>query len=184
MRTSQPIVEPPWADLQAILASTAVSLCRRRGHGGVAGAWRSAAILQVFLLLAVLSWSGHLAARDTRHLLPIDVALEQGRERGVLDPEIALHFGKGNLGGFAKSLGSDVANRKTNALNKTDVEACNWVFLSALRALQDGARKAGAKAVVEIVSFYKKREFTSSSEFECHAGAIIAGVALKGSYGR
>lgn len=138
-------------------------------------------IVASLLLLAIGSAA---AARDTRLLLPIEDAIKQGREQGVIGDDIVFRFGKGNRGGFAKIIGSDVANRKTNALNKSDVEACNWVFLSALKALEDGARGANAKAVVEIVSYFKKREFASATEFECHAGTIMAGVALKASYAK
>jgi len=81
-------------------------------------------------------------------------------------------------------LGEDVTNKKTNAANKSDAEACRWVALSALRALQDGARSRGANAVVDIVSYYKKNEFKSSTNYECYAGTILAGVALKGTYAK
>ena len=53
-----------------------------------------------------------------------------------------------------------------------------------LRALQDGAKSRGANAVVDIVSYYKKNEFKSSTNYECYAGAILAGVALKGTYAK
>jgi hypothetical protein len=50
----------------------------------------------------------------------------------------------------------------------------------------DSAGKArqtiGANAVVNIVSFYQKNVMSSPTEFECHAGAVIAGVALKGDF--
>jgi len=35
--------------------------------------------------------------------------------------------------------------------------------------------------VVDIVSNYKHVEYKDSSKYECHAGAVIAGVAIKGS---
>lgn len=136
----------------------------------------------VFVCLLAVASAG--SARDTRLLLPISDALKQGREQGVIGTDIAFKFGKGNRGGYAKTIGNDVANRKTNAVNKTDVEACNWVFLSALKALESSARDAKASAVVEIVSYYKKNEYSSTSEFECHAGSIMAGVALKASYAK
>lgn len=143
---------------------------------------RLAAALLLTLLAATLTTP--VAARDTRLLLPIADALEQGHEQGVIDKDMLFRFGKGNRGGVSKTFGSDVANRKTNALNKTDIQACNWVFLTALKALQEGARKSNGNAVVEIVSYYKKNEFSSATEFECHAGGIMAGVALKGTYGK
>jgi uncharacterized protein YbjQ (UPF0145 family) len=79
-------------------------------------------------------------------------------------------------------LGTDVSNLKTNAFGKSDETACNWVFLSAMIALDKRAQQLGANAVVNIVSYYQKIEMSSPTEFECHAGAIIAGVALKGDF--
>jgi hypothetical protein len=138
----------------------------------------------ILIVAAACALAGQAQARDTRLLLPVDDAIKQGRSEGIIGDDIVFRFGKGNRGGHAKTIGSDVANRKTNALNKSDVEACNWVFLSSLKALQEGARGVNAKAVVEIVSFYKKREFSSATEFECHVGTLMAGVALKGSYAK
>lgn len=128
--------------------------------------------------------AGTAQARDTRLLLSVEDAIKQGREEGLIGTDIAFRFGKGNRGGYAKTMGSDISNRKTNAFNKTDVEACNWAFLSALKAFEENALGSNAKAVVEIVSYYKKREFSSTTEFECHVGNIVAGVALKGSYAK
>jgi uncharacterized protein YbjQ (UPF0145 family) len=79
---------------------------------------------------------------------------------------------------------SVVANRKTNAFNKSDEEACKWVFLSAMIALQERAIREGANAVVGINSYYKKNEVSSNTQYECHAGNIVAGVALKGTVAR
>lgn len=141
-------------------------------------------MIRTATLVCLLAVGQGAAARDTRLLLSINDALKQGRDQGVISTDIAFKFGKGNRGGYAKTIGTDIANRKTNAVNKTDVEACNWVFLSALKSLQDSARDAKASAVVEIVSFYKKNEYSSATEFECHAGSIMAGVALKGSYAK
>lgn len=137
---------------------------------------------RIFLATLLILCASSALARNTRHLLPIDEAIERGRSEGILDETMQFHFGKGNRGRGGQSLGSGVANRKTNAVNKSDVEACNWVFLSALKTLQEDARRAGATSVVEIVSYYKKKEHSSATEFECYAGALMAGVALKGSY--
>ena len=46
---------------------------------------------------------------------------------------------------------------------------------------QEKARELGANAVVDMVSYYKKNEMKSAAEYECHAGAVVAGVALKGT---
>lgn len=138
----------------------------------------------ILIVAAACALAGQAQARDTRLLLSVDDAIKQGRSEGIIGDDITFRFGKGNRGGNGKTIGTDVANRKTNALNKSDVEACNWVFLSSLKALQEGARGVNATAVVEIVSYYKKREFSSPTEFECHVGTLMAGVALKGSYAK
>ncbi len=64
---------------------------------------------------------------------------------------------------------------------KSDEKACNWAFLSAMIALRDRALNEGGNAVVNIKSNYKQNEMSSNTEFECHAGAIMSGVALKGT---
>jgi len=37
--------------------------------------------------------------------------------------------------------------------------------------LQKRAKKLSANAVVNIISYYKKVEMSSATEFECHAGS-------------
>ena len=43
------------------------------------------------------------------------------------------------------------------------------------------ARQLGGNAVVNIVSYYKKSTSASSTDYVCHAGNFVAGVALKGT---
>ena len=45
-------------------------------------------------------------------------------------------------------------------------------------------KSRGANAVVDIVSYYKKNEFKSATNYECWAGTFVAGVALKGTYAK
>jgi uncharacterized protein YbjQ (UPF0145 family) len=73
-----------------------------------------------------------------------------------------------------------VTNKKTNKANKSDEEACHVAMLSGLIQLQERARKEGGNAVINIESYYKKKSYKSKDKFECHAGNIMAGVALKG----
>jgi uncharacterized protein YbjQ (UPF0145 family) len=49
-------------------------------------------------------------------------------------------------------------------------------------SLQNRAKKMGANAVINIVSYYNKETMSSITEFECRAGALMAGVALKGDF--
>jgi uncharacterized protein YbjQ (UPF0145 family) len=119
-------------------------------------------------------------ARDTQLMLPIAEGMQTPAAEGKLDDSVQLFFADQKHPKVLKKLGSDVTNRKTNAFGKSDDVACNWAFLSALISLQDKAKEVGANAVINIVSYYKKNEMASDSKFECHAGAIMAGVALKG----
>ena len=82
---------------------------------------------------------------------------------------------------MAKAFGEHRTNKKTNAFNKSDKEACDWVLLSALKQLQARALDIGGDAVIDIKSNYKNREFTSATEYQCGAGNVVAGVALKGA---
>ena len=129
------------------------------------------------LLLA----AGTAQARDTSHKLKIAEVLAGAEAKVKLDPGIALYFGPAQHGEIAASLGEFQSNKKTNAFNKSDEEACRIAFLSAVIALQERARKEGGNAVVNITSYYKKNTFASDSEYECGAGALMAGVTFKGT---
>ncbi|MFC0250535.1 hypothetical protein [Massilia consociata] len=52
------------------------------------------------------------------------------------------------------------------------------------RAYCSFLKQLGANAVVNIVSNYKNVENSSATEFECHDGAMMTGVALKGEFVR
>jgi uncharacterized protein YbjQ (UPF0145 family) len=131
-------------------------------------------------LSLVTAWPAH--GRDTKHLLPIASGLENKDAQEKLDGSIKFFFGAQPHPAILTKLGTDVSNRKTNAFGKSDERACNWAFLSAMISLQNRAKQLGANGVVNIVSYYKKNVMSSETEFECHAGAVIAGVALKGDF--
>jgi uncharacterized protein YbjQ (UPF0145 family) len=137
--------------------------------------------LTIFLAL-MLSVVRPAHARDTKYLLPIAAALEAKDAKTRLDGSVKFYFGNQETPPVAAKLGTDVTNLKTNAVGKSDERACNWVFLSAMLALEKRAKQLGANAVINIVSYYKKEVMSSATEFECHAGAVIAGVALRGEF--
>ena len=137
--------------------------------------------LAVFLsALALLFTASTGDARNTIHQLSIHDALAEGEAKGVLIDDIALYFGDAETPPVERNHGEFTANRKTNAFNKSDQEACNWVFLTAIKALQERALRQGGNAVINIYSYYYKNEFVSETEFECGAGAIMAGVTMIG----
>jgi hypothetical protein len=119
-------------------------------------------------------------ARDDRLRLPLADVLNSPDARTTLDPGVHLYFGKQPYAAPAQRFGVFPTNKKTNFFNKTDQEGCNWVFLGAAKQLQERARKLGGNAVVNIVSIYKNQEFSSETHFECGAGNVVGGVALRG----
>lgn len=80
-----------------------------------------------------------------------------------------------------KNLGEYVSNRKTNAFNKSDAEACQWVAFDALKTFKKRALDEGGNAVINIHSYYKKNDVSDPVSYECHAGFAAAGVAFKGT---
>ena len=139
----------------------------------------------LIIALAALLAAPAAHARETRVELPLQelVASADAKAAGI-DGSVRFYLAGQKTPKVASKMDEDVTNKKTNAANKSDEKACRWVALSALKALQDGAKSRGANAVVDIVSYYKRNEFKSASNYECYAGTILAGVALKGTYAK
>jgi uncharacterized protein YbjQ (UPF0145 family) len=69
---------------------------------------------------------------------------------------------------------------RTRKFGRSSEEACQWVMLSALIQLRDHARTVGGNAVVNVRSNWRNNEFSSTTQYQCAAGFLMAGVALKG----
>jgi uncharacterized protein YbjQ (UPF0145 family) len=134
------------------------------------------------LLAALLCLPLASHARDTVHYLDFQSVVDEAVRAGRLDGSVKFYLkGQKISGNIAQKFPEAVSNKKTNAANKSDEEACNWALQSALISFQENAKKHGANAVVNLVSYYKKKEYSSSSQYECHAGAFVSGVTLKGN---
>jgi hypothetical protein len=136
------------------------------------------------LALVVLSaalLAGPAAARDTVLHIPLAEVLDMPEAKSKLDPNVKFYLAGQATPKVVKRYSSDVSNPKTNGFGKSDDFGCKWAALSALISLQDSAKRQGGNAVVDIVSYYKKVEYSSPTDFECHAGGLIIGVALKGT---
>lgn len=136
-------------------------------------------VVVAFLMLFAMAQAG---ARNTTLYLSISDVTDPAYAQGKLDGSVRFYFSDQPTPRVVTRMNDDFSNRKTNAVGKTDVEACKWAMLSALVALQDSAKARGANAVIEVVSYYKKRPYADRTKYECHAGAVLAGVALKGTY--
>jgi uncharacterized protein YbjQ (UPF0145 family) len=138
------------------------------------------------LLIALLTSACAMpvVARDTELKLPFADLLASPEAQSKLDGSVKFYLAGQPTPQVLKRIGDDVSNRKTNGFNKGDKEGCQWAGLSTLIAFQEKAKQLGANAVIDMVSYYKKNTFSSPTEYECHAGAIIIGVALKGVYAK
>lgn len=126
-----------------------------------------------------LACSAPALAADRKVFLPLQPAIDAALAAGKIDGSVKFYLaGTGPKGKVLEA--GVVTNRKTNAFAKKDAEACEWVAQSAVIALHEAAKKANANAVTNIVSYYRKNEFSSKTDYECHAGAMVAGVALRG----
>jgi hypothetical protein len=121
-----------------------------------------------------------LEARDTRHRYLVSEVTENPEYAARLEG-VDFYFGAQSHPGVLEDFGEWPTNKKTNAFGKTDQFACQWAMLSALLSLHQRAVSLGANAVMNIRSNYKNQEFVSETHFECGAGAVMAGVALKGT---
>jgi uncharacterized protein YbjQ (UPF0145 family) len=128
----------------------------------------------------IILLSMDVSARDTKQMFSVKDALNQPTANEKLNQGIAFYFGKQPHGEIVQKFGNYQSNKKTNAFGKSDLKACNWAFLSAMISLQNRAVAEGGNAVVNIQSFYKQNIVISETEFECGAGATMAGVTLTG----
>ncbi|MDH0383517.1 hypothetical protein [Comamonas aquatica] len=139
---------------------------------------------QIALTLLALIAATAAQARDDTVMLPLADVVQLGLDQGKLDGSVKFYLSGAATPRVSAKLGDDTSNKKTNGVGKDDATACNWAALSALIAFQSSAKQKGANAVVDLHSFYKKNPNKDPVNYECHAGNIMAGVALKGTYAR
>jgi len=128
-------------------------------------------VLMVSLLAARLA-----LARNDKYLLSIKAALESTEAREKPDGSVKFFFGKQAPPPIVTKLATVTPHGKASTRRTDDMKACNAAFLAALVDFQKHAKKAGANAVVNIVSYYKNVEMASPTEFECHAGAAAHAI--------
>lgn len=140
--------------------------------------YRSLTVAAVVLMAAA---QPVMARDDAMHMAFQDV-LNSPAAKGKLDGTVKFYLAGAKTPKIVKKLNSDVSNHKTNGFNKSPDESCQWVALTALLSFQEHAKRLGMNAVVDIESYYKKNTYTSPTNYECHIGALMTGVALKGTY--
>ncbi|NNG21858.1 excinuclease ATPase subunit [Telluria aromaticivorans] len=139
-------------------------------------------ILSIAVTAAAIASIAPAQARDSKMMMSLEKAMAANDAQSRLGGDVKFYFGKQATPKMLEQLGTDKTSQKTNSFGKSPETACNWAFLSAMLRLQERARELGANAVVNIVSNYKNVEMSSETEFECHDGAMMTGVALKADF--
>ncbi len=133
------------------------------------------------LVFAVATLSLSAQARDDKMMFDVKAPLKVATDAQKIDGSVKFYFGDSKHPKASKDLGFIKTNKKTNAFGKSDQEACDWVFQSAIIALHNAAKKKGANAVINIESNYRNIPVKNDTQYQCGAGTFVAGVALKGT---
>lgn len=134
------------------------------------------------VMALTLALAPQAQARNTEYKLSFEELLNAPEVKEKLDPSIKFYLAGQKTPTVVKRFQDDVSSRKTSGVGKSDEVGCRWAALSALLAMQQKAKQVGANAVVDVVSYYKKAPFSSPTEYQCNAGAVVIGVTLKGTY--
>ncbi len=129
---------------------------------------------------ALLTLALSANAADTIMYLPIEPAIKQAKEQGIIDGSVTFKFGS-NSGSRDKIFAKDlVTNKKARKLGNSAEDSCVRAFHSALIQFQQRAKQDGATKVVNLIGYFKKKPYDSKKDFQCGVGGLMSGVALKG----
>lgn len=119
-------------------------------------------------------------ARDRVEDFSIQDAMASQDAKNILGEQIKFYFGDQPHPAVKKEITETSYQRKTNGTNKSDQEACNWVFLSVMKELKEKAQSMGGNAVVNIRSNYLNNPTSSQETFKCASGLLMSSVTLVG----
>lgn len=87
--------------------------------------------------------------------MPFETVVSDAMRAGRLDGSVKFYLvGNGPQGTQRLLQRGVISDLKTNGFNKSDHDSCEWVLQSNLIALQAEAKRVGANAVTNIVSYY------------------------------
>ena len=139
--------------------------------------YRKSILLAIFLVFSIISAA---SAADVLRHLSIENAMQSGKVKDALLPDVALYFAGDKHPTIIKDFGKFKASKRTNTFMKDKVESCEWAFASALITLQQSAVNHNGNAVINITSNVKNRENPSNIQFDCLVGGMMVNAALHG----
>ena len=134
--------------------------------------------IYIFPIVAIAFFPGSAGARDEVVKQSIEDAMATDTAQSFTGVE--FYFGDQAYAEPKRKLGYYTSKKTTNAFNKSDYDACQWAFLSAVKSFYHRALREGGNAVVNIQSITTGKPFKHAELFECRAGNVIAKVYLSG----
>ncbi|HVZ99870.1 MAG TPA: hypothetical protein VG841_06105 [Caulobacterales bacterium] len=137
-------------------------------------------ILAAALASAVLAIAAPAFAEDAVGPHAISAVTERADYASQLQG-VSFYFGDQGHPAVSRVIERDATTSlRTRKFGRSNEEACQWVMLSALIQLRDHALAVGGNAVVNVRSNWRNNTTSSTTEYQCSAGFLMAGVALKG----
>jgi len=137
-------------------------------------------VCSLMAVTLTVSMAGLAHGRNVELLVPIADTMAASKVSDRPIGAVKFFFATQKSPEIVKNLGSYLAAPRTGAAGLSDQRACHEAFLWTLVYMEKRAQRVGANAVVNIVSYYRKKEMASATEFECHVGNVIVTVWLKG----
>ncbi|MFT5162441.1 MAG: hypothetical protein ACI9FJ_001017 [Alteromonadaceae bacterium] len=136
--------------------------------------------LIAFVGLTLLLTTGDVDAVQKIKSYAVADALALQQSKSKLGSLVKFYFANHPHGEVAQHFAKASTAKKINAFNKSDLEACQSVFLAALIALKDRAKKEGGNAVINIQSQRNGKTSVIADNFDCVLGRYAAAIQLSG----
>jgi len=139
----------------------------------------SRTVTRLAAVLVALATPSAALARADFHDFPVEAALATAlATQRLLD--VPYYLAGQEHPAVSLDLGEFKSNQRSNGFGKSDQEACNVAFLSALITLQKRVTREDASAVVDIKSVTRNKTLASATDYRCVAGNVVVNVALTG----
>jgi hypothetical protein len=138
-----------------------------------------ASVLSVCLLVP-----SSVAARNVEYTLPMDEVLRMPAAERELDGQVRFYLSGQSHTQVVLRHSEEVVTAKIRGAGEEEIETCKRAALKALVHYQSKARKMGANAIIDMVSYFDAKPFMSPAQYECHAGSRTVVVVFKGSYAK
>lgn len=123
-------------------------------------------------------------ARNVEYTLALDEVLRMPEAESELDGQVRFYLSGQSHSPIVLRHSEEVVTAKIRGAGEEEIETCKRAALKALVEYQRKARKMGANAIVDLVSYFDEKVFISPAQFECHAGSRTVVVVFKGSYAK